>query len=51
MQGPVYIKCGCPWLRLEKGSSPPSLITANCFVIALHFECFECYMKRRVQTL
>jgi len=26
-----WVKCGRPWLRLEKGSGPPSLITASCF--------------------
>jgi len=35
-----WVKCGRPWLRLEKGSGAPSLITASCFVIALHYECF-----------
>jgi len=34
------MKCGRPWLRLEKGSGPPSLITASCLVIALHCEFF-----------
>jgi len=34
-----WVKCGHPWLRFEKGSGPRSLITASCFVIALHCEC------------
>jgi len=45
-----WVKCGRPWLRLEKGSGPPSLITASCFVIALHCECSLLHVNRTSQT-
>jgi len=39
---------GCVWLRLQKGSGPPSLITASCLVIALHCEFFLLQSSKRV---